>query len=206
MTTTTARVEVLTTDPTSEQVAFAAGITYRQLDHWIRRGWLKPGRLPPKFASGQGGSRDWPAAEVAVACRMARLVAAGLTHEAAAELARAPGRHVLAPGITIEVEPMTGSLRYDEIPPERLPVLAATGRLDDHVGDLAAALTRWADRDDTRPQPEVRRAANTAVGAVDAMLAELHQLRARLLAEIRVSDDAAAVRADQLLTRGRGTP
>jgi DNA-binding transcriptional MerR regulator len=92
--------------PTTEQVAHAAGITYRQLDHWTRRGYLRPVVVRNGFGSGQGGrSRDWPAAEVAVACRMARLIAAGLTPEAAAELARAPGRHVLAPGITIEVSP-----------------------------------------------------------------------------------------------------
>lgn len=93
--------------PTSEQVAHAAGITYRQLDHWTRRGHLRPvTKRSGKFSSGPGGlTREWPPAEVAVACRMARLVAAGLTLEAAAELARAPGRHVLAPGITIEVSP-----------------------------------------------------------------------------------------------------
>jgi len=81
---------------TSEQAAQAAGITYRQLDHWTRRGYLRPGTERNAFSHGQGGvSRVWPPAEVA----------AGLTPEAAAELARAPGRHVLAPGITIEVSP-----------------------------------------------------------------------------------------------------
>jgi hypothetical protein len=108
MTTTAARVDVLTAEirAASEQVAQAAGISYRQLDYWTRRGYLRPGMERSKFGSGQGGrSRVWPPAEVAVACRMARLVAAGLIPEAAAELARAPGRHVLAPGITIEVSP-----------------------------------------------------------------------------------------------------
>ena len=63
------------------------------------------------------------------------------------------------------------------------------------------ALAQWAARDDTRPEPEVRQAANTAMDAVDAMLAELHQLRARLVSEIRASDEAAAARADALLAR-----
>ena len=58
-------------------------------------------------------------------------------------------------------------------------------------------------RDDTRAQAEVRRAANTAMGSIDAMLAELHQLRSRLVGEIRVSDDLAADRADALLARLR---
>ena len=33
------------------------------------------------------------------------------------------------------------------------------------------------------------------------MLGELHQLRARLVSEIRVSDDAAAARVDAMLAR-----
>ena len=96
---------------------------------------------------------------------------------------------------------------YDQIPEERRTILDATGRLDGNVGDLADTLIVWAARDDTRADPEARRAANTAMDAVvDAMLAELHQLRARLVTEIRVSDDATAQRVDQLLARGRGTP
>jgi hypothetical protein len=39
--------------------------------------------------------------------------------------------------------------------------------------------------------------------AIDQMLLELHQLRARLVAEIRASDDAADARADELLARHR---
>jgi hypothetical protein len=35
--------------------------------------------------------------------------------------------------------------------------------------------------------------------AIDAMLAELHQLRARLISEIRASDDVTAARVDELL-------
>lgn len=75
------------------------------------------------------------------------------------------------------------------------------------TGVLDAALAQWAARDDTRPQPEVRQAANTAMDAIDSMLAELHQLRARLVSEIRASDDLAAARADALLAGeepGRG--
>jgi hypothetical protein len=69
---------------------------------------------------------------------------------------------------------------------------------------LETALARWERRDDTRPQPEVRQAANAAMAAVDAMLRELHGLRSRLVAEIRASDDASAARADALLARLRG--
>jgi hypothetical protein len=72
-------------------------------------------------------------------------------------------------------------------------------KLEDPMGVLAIALGQWEDRDDSKPQPEVRRAANTAMDAIDKMLAELHQLRARLVSEIRKSDDQAAARADRLL-------
>ena len=93
------------------------------------------------------------------------------------------------------------ALPHDQIDPARLVIGDATGRLDGQLGVLAVALAQWTARDDTRPQPEVRRAASTAVDAVDLMLRELHQLRARLMAEIRASDDATAARVDAPLAR-----
>jgi hypothetical protein len=98
------------------------------------------------------------------------------------------------------------TLPYDQVPEHRRTLGDATGRLDDHLGVLGVALAQWMARDDSRPQPEVRQAANTAMDSIDAMLAELHQLRARLAGEIRQSDDLAAERADQLLARLRGVP
>lgn len=76
-------------------------------------------------------------------------------------------------------------------------------KLKDPMGVLSVALGQWEDRDDTKPQPEVRRAANTAMDAIDGMLRDLHQMRSRLVGEIRVSDDAAAVRADAMLANAR---
>lgn len=72
-----------------------AGATYRQLDHWVRLGYLHPlgGR-------GSGSVRAWPPGELAVADCMARLVAAGLRPEAAHRVARGGD---LAPGITIAI-------------------------------------------------------------------------------------------------------
>jgi hypothetical protein len=64
---------------------------------------------------------------------------------------------------------------------------------------LVVALAQWAARDDTKPDPEARRAANTAMTAIDALLGQLHALRAGLVSEIRASDDAAAARADATL-------
>jgi hypothetical protein len=82
--------------------------------------------------------------------------------------------------------------------------MTTTTTLTDQLGALGAALDLWQLRDDTRPQPEVRRAANTAMDAIDAMLADLHALRSRLTGEMRASDDATAARVDALLAaRGR---
>ena len=68
------------------------------------------------------------------------------------------------------------------------------------------ALAMWAARDETRADPHARRAANTAMRAIDAMLAGLYELRSRLLGEIRESDDATAVRVDELLARCKEEP
>jgi len=96
-------------------------------------------------------------------------------------------------------------LPKDQIPEDRRAILDFTGRLGEegHKGVLAVSLAQWAVRDDSKPDAEARQAANTAMDAVDAMLRELHELRARLVSEIRASDDAAAARADQLLAQCR---
>ena len=52
-----------------------------------------------------------------------------------------------------------------------------TGTLRVNLEALSVALSRWERRDDTRPQPEIRRAANMAMDEIDAMLRELHTLR-----------------------------
>ncbi len=64
-------------------------------------------------------------------------------------------------------------------------------KLEDQTGVLAVALAQGELRDDTMPQPEVRRAASIGVDAIDTMLAALHAMRARLVSEIRATDDAA---------------
>jgi hypothetical protein len=79
----------------------------------------------------------------------------------------------------------------------------AVSALRGHVGELAAALMTWGTRDDSQAQPDVRRAANHAMDAVDAALRELHGIRARLVTEIRASDHAAAARTDEWLARMR---
>ncbi len=91
------------------------------------------------------------------------------------------------------------TLTYGQIPEERRTIGDFTGRLGEHNGVLGVALAQWMARDDSRAEPDVRRAANTAMDEIDAMLAALHALRARLVSEIRSSDDATAARVDALL-------
>ena len=68
------------------------------------------------------------------------------------------------------------TLLNDQIQPGRATTDDATGRLGEHNGVLGVALAQWIARDDSKAEPDVRRAANTAI---DAMLRELHTLRAR---------------------------
>jgi hypothetical protein len=92
-------------------------------------------------------------------------------------------------------------LSCDQVQQDRDVLVEAAGRLGDEYLDrvLDIALARWARRDDTKAEPAVRRAANDAMDAIDATLRELHAMRARLLDEMRASDDATAARADALL-------
>jgi hypothetical protein len=83
------------------------------------------------------------------------------------------------------------------------PLEGAAGRLADLTWVLDGALAEWAGRDDSRPQPEVRQAANVAVDAIDAMLRELYTARGQLVAEVRQSDAAAAARVDAMLAERR---
>jgi hypothetical protein len=73
-------------------------VSYRQIDYWVRRGWLRPDDPRP----GSGYGRDWSDDEVRVAERMARLVRAGLAPDVAARLAREDRwPATLASGVTL---------------------------------------------------------------------------------------------------------
>ncbi len=79
-----------------EEVCRRAAITPRQVDHWTRRGWLRP----VNAGCGSGYVRDWPESEVQVAITMGRLVRAGVSAEAAHRVALG-GR--LGPGIILRL-------------------------------------------------------------------------------------------------------
>ncbi|MFC6081031.1 hypothetical protein [Sphaerisporangium aureirubrum] len=64
-------------------MTMTTGPTYRQVDHWIRQGWLQP-----HTRGGSGHPRVWPLTEARIRDLMGRLVTAGLTPAAAADAAR----------------------------------------------------------------------------------------------------------------------
>jgi hypothetical protein len=77
------------------------------------------------------------------------------------------------------------------------------GALRDHLEALSGALAHWKTRDDSKPQPEVRKAANAAMDAIDNAMVTLGRIRAELVDQIRASDDAASARVDRMLTELR---
>jgi len=72
----------------------------------------------------------------------------------------------------------------------------------ERIEDLGVSLAVWEHRQE--PDAFARRCASDAVDAIDAMLRNLYLVRGWLTCEIRVSDDASAARADELLERLRG--
>jgi hypothetical protein len=78
-----------------------------------------------------------------------------------------------------------------------------TTSLDDQLGVLRIALAQWEIRDNSKAQPEIRQAANTAMTTIDDMLAGLHRLRSDLVTEIRQADHPTAARSYAMLTEGR---
>lgn len=81
----------------STNVSPIEGATYRQVDFWVRRGYLRPDDAQP----GSGYARQWSDEELAVGARMARLVAAGLTPAVASKVARESGPVVVQPGVLL---------------------------------------------------------------------------------------------------------
>jgi hypothetical protein len=76
--------------------------------------------------------------------------------------------------------------------------------LREDTENLAAWLAIWQAR--SEPDAHARRCASDAMDAIDAALPELHEVRFRLVSEIRQADDLAAQRADELLRRGGDPP
>lgn len=67
---------------TAERMAEEMGVTYRQLDYWVREGFISPspvndaeGRKTP----GTGKTRIWVERDIDVAVMFAKLVSVGMT-------------------------------------------------------------------------------------------------------------------------------
>lgn len=77
-----------------------------------------------------------------------------------------------------------------------------SSKMYDVAGDLGIFLSIWETRHNAEPGTSPRGAANTAMEAIDRGIATLHNLRARLVGEMRDYDDATAARVDALLAQG----
>jgi len=76
----------------------ALGLTYRQLDYWCRKGYLRVLNPDP----GSGARRLFPPGEYELLATMAQYVAAGVSPDAAAKAARRGG--VLTPGVRLVID------------------------------------------------------------------------------------------------------
>ena len=76
------------------------GITYRQLDHWCKEGYLRP-------ETGAGSQRVWPETEIRIGRMMSRLVAIGFTPGQASGYARSS----IVDGATMLLELNEGKLK-----------------------------------------------------------------------------------------------
>jgi DNA-binding transcriptional MerR regulator len=68
----------------TDQLINRSGLTYRQVDHWCARGYLRPDEAHP----GVGYARNFTADEVRIAVVMARLTRKGISVETAECIAR----------------------------------------------------------------------------------------------------------------------
>lgn len=78
--------------PTMPDIARSVGVTYRQLDYWIRKGFLHARSFDwkdnPHDEGGSGFRRELKEGEMAVLELMVRLMKAGLEVNTAASVAR----------------------------------------------------------------------------------------------------------------------
>jgi len=88
---------------------------------------------------------------------------------------------------------------YDQIPRERLAVGDLATPLDEELGLPNVHLAVWMAGDDSKADASATRAGNQVMDSIDAMLRQLHLVRARMVAERREDQDIAAARTDELL-------
>lgn len=98
---------------TTTSLAEKIGVTYRELDYWVREGFVKPTPVDgeSRRAPGTGKSRIWDERDADVALWFARLVRNGMRPGKVGSTARdlSEGRAVyLSGGITVMRTPTAG--------------------------------------------------------------------------------------------------
>lgn len=93
-----------TVSHSSKLVHSLTGVSYRQLNYWAQRGYLRPVATRP----GSGRMLEFSDLELKVAELMARLVVAGLTPAAAERVAR--GEPQIGAGIWVLVTDPAGTV------------------------------------------------------------------------------------------------
>jgi hypothetical protein len=76
-------------DTVGQRAMVATGATYRQLDYWTRRGYLRAANPWP----GSGHRRRWPAREQRVCALIVRLLDVGIDLHLAVRIAREAAEH-----------------------------------------------------------------------------------------------------------------
>lgn len=94
---------------TLAEMLAASRATYRQLDYWVRQGWLHPDVAHDQ--SGAGYARQWTPVERDVASLMVRLIESGILTAVAARIATDAVRHQVSSfstewGVTISWRPI----------------------------------------------------------------------------------------------------
>lgn len=96
----------------SDTLVEACACTYRQIDYWVRAGYLHPTR----GGTGSGHWRRWPESEARVAIVMSRLIRCGFAVPDAARIARAfieqgTRRFDLVEGVQLQLSPAVSGYR-----------------------------------------------------------------------------------------------
>lgn len=86
--------------PSATACAEAAGITYRQFDHWLHQGYIPTTTKP----SGSGNPRVFSQQECAFVVKLAKMVRAGIAPATAAEVLQKVEPDVTSMYLTPEVE------------------------------------------------------------------------------------------------------
>ncbi len=137
-------VKVITPDDdreiTAKEAATLAGITYRQLDHWARQGWITPSI---QGATGRGGRRLYSADDVLRLATLRHLGKSGWpvadVGEQLASVVVAGARFVVATSddgmkTCVDVDELLGLLRTEQqfSVVDLMPLLAAISGIPEH--------------------------------------------------------------------------